>query len=1619
MSNRDSLGVGDLLPQDVIHVFAQEKQSKRGRKKRSRTFGRAFGWFKRKKRKDASNNAKNHGIVPALDLALDGHQAGHHGGHKGGQKSGKLTHQHGNSHAVPKLLDDDETPAPPQFQENVFIESSRSKYVEDLHTEALEGLKMMQEEENINGVEYRDNESTVSTVTVQTDGESGGFVTDSTIAETSSVISRQSSVSTRSSRSGLTRQASTFRPLNSGKKSEKKTRRRHRRTVAGIPRHVQKELGLDRVGWMVNQRLDEEQLFNGDTDISPVSDRPEQDAESPKESDASPQGPNVIHPLSKEKLAQMNAAHAAHRDDLALLHHLTPHSEDERRPRSLAVPWLTTASSLQQQPSSRVMTMSPQATYLSKIIPNAVLPPSIDVVEISRNRSRSSVRTVSKSSLLVSSPSPSRASSRASSSRTTSSNITSASRYNGLNQSDSSCWNSSDSSETLVSDSSTISSSSTPRQKTSQNVDTSTKDNKVNGSSSNGTFNTKVIIKGEQKDGQFVRSLSVMKSKRAPPPPSRTYSLHSKMKRRSRDLAEVIIEPGVVSNEKENHKPGSSPLPSKSVDSPGYHGDTSSLDDSTGSTSFTFKKSQLQAPKDASPDRTAVSEEKRAQPTGLLSPSSGYSSQDPTSPQEPPSTSPKPKKGFFTKLQKLFSGSNSSALASSRPTPKGVAEKPNSTLEPKHDTVSVSPSVQTLRELFNIPPPPKVHAPPPPPPEVWAHNKRTFELLLGPPAPDNTYAIIKKNPKDRRQQRQSPSVSRESSVKSFVVERKYKNPAVTVELIKESLEAKKVQESGILNAEINKEKIERLSLNGDLKGNGKEEKVRVCDMLNGMLVKTVEKREERLVVTREEQSQKTSEATEGMTNSGTLNTISLIKISSSSSSPLLVDVPLQPTARQSTETSASGQVVSPESSWPPPPPPMAQVSISGTDGLDFPLPPPPFFGEEGLFSPVQVTNVPGSGGSLSTGTVLIRRDVKGEPIKGKAAAELQKVVHPSPDIPPPPPYSAPSPPTTENETGSLTPKEPSVSVSSVKYDALPPAVEVSTLSLKDLTQEISQSTQQEAPLSIPPPLPVPTQLPPSEQEMDPPEKNIPAKPETKDIQSSILIPHQSIPPPPPIEPLLKPSTDDSGSDEVPILPPSEFRNASSLNETEELSPTQPINIPLPPPLPAQVPASSNHKSAPLSIENQHQATACASDVRSEQSTAITPSLLKMVKLRSVDNSPEPPEAQEQASSKGVHEEPPSIITSTVLQMVKLRSVNNSPEPTEVTTAVTEEATPSFLQKVKLRSINNSPEPAHAAKDASEDSISDSTPSPLQTVKLRSINNSPEPTQDAVGLKEEATPSFLQKVKLRSINNSPEPAEATKDASEESMSNPKPSSLQTIELQSQSSTEPLEAQEQPKPEAPMNQQFPEKELPTSSSSSEAPQKPIRKSLIMTTSPPATIASQPTLTQSQSVVVPPTSLPTVVSPMKKSPTTTTSSGSINLQEAIRLRTAARSKQGPASRLSPLSPQDYLKSPTSTASFIFSKSNKKVVVETKQRQEEKENMQNNVDDATMTKVTREAESKMGGKMPPPVAKKPKAKGKEAETGDAVEQTAGQEPQQDGLKDATEEVNGTAGTVQCETSA
>ncbi|XP_054470481.1 uncharacterized protein KIAA1522 homolog isoform X2 [Anoplopoma fimbria] len=1554
MSNRDSLGFGDLLPQDVVDIFAQEKHSKRGRKKRSRSLGRALGWLKGKKRKDLDAKGQGLGLGPALDLALDGHPAGH----KGGQKSGRQAH----SQAVPKRDDDDKTQATPLFQENVFIEASRPKYLENLHSEALEGLKMMQQEETNNGVEFQDNESTISTMTDHTDGEGGGFMTDSTIADTSSVVSVKSSASTRSSRSGLTRQESTFRPLNSGKKSEKtKTRRRHRKTVGGIPQHVQRELGLDRVGWSVTQRLDEEHPYDGETDDSSTTDGPKQAAESQKGASAILQN----HPLNKEQLKQLGD-HSGHRDDLALLYRLGPNFSGEQRPRSLAVPWMTTANSLHHEAPSPVITTSPQAAYMSKIIPNAVLPPSIEVLEISRGRSRNSVRTVSKSSLILSSPSPSRASSRASSSRTTSSrssNITSASRQYPMNVSDSSCWSNSESSETLVSDSSTISRSSTPRQMRSQDGDASAREDQISvhssiSKASKHTSNGK-LIKGEgvKKDGPFVRSLSIMKPKKAPPPPSRSYSLHSKMKRRSRDLAELRVNsressvhnPSASGEENEKNKSGYSPAPSRTIDSPGYNADTSSLDDSTGSASFSPYRSQLQAlkaeeaamvedmvSKNASQEKQKVLQENK--PSIIISPSSGYSSQDGVSSQ----VSKQPhKRGILAKLQRFFPGSTPAASTAS-PLLQHEHLKPDTTV----DTASASPSVRALRELFNIPPPPKVHAPPPPPPEVWCHSKRSFELLLGPPAPDNLYAIIKKNPKDRRQQRQSPSASTDSSVKSLVIERKHKNPAVTAESINRSLqmlETKKVQESGILSAEVHKENDRLAEQIIDLKGNSKVtekvEKVRASDIINGMLVKAVEKREGRLEAVKEEEEAKKI-ATQ--TYVDTLPAILLARILPSPSPPLVHHPP-----QQTAVASDTSVVVSNESSWPLPPPPLAQAGLNGRDEIDLPLPPPPMFGEAVLVLPVDVLperSIPGGDSSSSTTSVI-------SVVEPQNPSPSQGIAPPTLNIPPPPTYTAPPPP-----VKAVSPP------TSKKVSPPPPAKQVSPPPPpKELTplpplKEVSPPPPPPKEVTPPPPPKKVTPLPPLKEvsPVRPKESSAPVvqevpPPLVKDVSVTVVAvvspsPVKEISPPLVIKFSPQPPTDVSTISVEEVSFPTTQENAcQSSEEVSKLTPPQ--SIPPPPPLPSQTKSEQE-------IDLPQESIPFESSGPDSSYSILTPP----------QSIPPPPPVQPL-----LH---PQVVTQ------------NTDGPT------TQESPPLPHSEVSIpSSAENSPSPEKTHEPASSPPV-----------------NVPLPVQGPTSIKDLPSPTSTE-------NKAPElPSDPVVQEEPDPILTPSPNS----------NPETPEAQEQPEVEVTMRKQQPSNPVQTSSTSGEAPQKPIRKSLIIITStspppdsppptsPPATVTTQPALPKSKSLLVLPASSSTAVSPTKKSPPAMTASPSMNLQEAIRLRTAARSKASPPSRLSlnsPTSPVDLHKSPSSTASFIFSKSNKKVVIETKPALEIMATAEKKLEVSSVTK---------GVKVPPPVAKKPKSKGKEIETSEETEQTAEQEALQESIMDAAEKTIETAGTVE-----
>ncbi|KAK0153020.1 hypothetical protein N1851_005319 [Merluccius polli] len=1349
--------------------------------------------------------------------------------------------------AVAKQGEEDKTPAPPLIQENIFIETSRPKYVEDLHNEAQEGLKLLQQEETSNGVEYRDDESSISTVTTQQEEDGQGFLSDSTIADTSSIVSSQSTVSSRSSRSGITRQGSTFRPLNSGKKPEKaKNRRRHRRTVMGIPQHVQRELGLDRMDWKSNQVLDEEldEIMNSEATVVSLN-----DAEIPRA-------------LAKSQTLQTSNSHPSHRDDLALLHRSG--FEMSQRPRSLAVPWMTTANSAQQGPPSPVMSMNPHAAYMSKIIPNAVMPPSVEVLEIQRGRSRNSLKTVSKSSLLLASPSGSRASSRASSCRAPSyrasssraSTLSSASQHKAHYQSDSSGWSRSESSETLVSDSSTISSSTTPQQKSSADERSATRNSspmvdkvRIHSSVSKAS---KATSNGKT-EGSFTRSLSVMKSKRAPPPPSRSYSLHNRMKRRSRDLSEIkgsskesSPQSSVCSGKKiVKSKPGEMkdavlpPMSAGVADSPGYSADTSSLDDSTGSVSVSPLKSQPQAPEkaDTLKNDTAKKEEPTAKDTTselqpqqenalkkTASPSSGYSSQagTPTQPsKQPHSSSPKHKRSFFFKLQSLFPGS--SQATSPVPHPEVPESKnPTQVSDPqpssKVETGNASPSVRVLRELFNIPPPPKVHAPPPPPPEVWAHNKRTFELLLGPPAPDDTYAAVKKNPKDKRPQRPSPSVS----VKSGLTESEKKSQIISAEMINgvlSSMVLKKVKESG----QSQKENKERLTydencekVKGKSKVTEKEELLSGSVLVNGMFVEVIEQVHERLAATQEE--------------TGT----SVFVAPSSSLPPPAHRVPLPPTTETppadppgvpsvpTTRPAVSSPV---ESLWPPPPPPIDQATetlLIRQDVMDFPLPPPPLLSEELLVipdsvppvevrldtsvSPVAIvqgspnrqiesaTSIPTSVVSaearkitpeiapLKSKVVII--GPKPNPPRNKFIPSMPQGFPPPPQsIPPPPPFSAPRLPVN-------LPANPLLS-----QGFLPPLVE-----------EVSTSPEH---LVCPPQGPPQKDLLPSALKLSPP-KSIPPPPETKAIVSAT----ESVPPPPASvsEILLTPEKTapctDKSHQAVPDLPsPTPVLNLiptpleappMATEHAPEPVVTQSLPSPLPAPTPILTLITKPQEAPPMATEHAPEPVVTHSLPSPPPPQAPTNS--------SQQHCIETKENQSKEQNATVGEVSPSIVTTIIQQSVKLQSVNKRPEPIKAQDLVQPDVVIEAQQPISQGALESqtvvpkqAPSQPMIISKAQElvqadvviEAQSSSSPPPLQTPTDSShknceetpVNQSKEQNATVDEVATSVVTAVIQpSVKLQPVNNSPEPNNAQQlvqtDVVIEAQSLPSPPPLQT-------------------------------------------------------------------------------------------------------------------------------------------------------------------------------------------------------------------------------------------------
>uniref|UniRef100_A0A3B3VXM4 NHS like 3 n=1 Tax=Poecilia latipinna TaxID=48699 RepID=A0A3B3VXM4_9TELE len=565
------------------------------------------------------------------------------------------------------------------YQENVFIEASRPQFLEDLHTEAQEGLKILQQEGmTLKGIINKTTDvkhvikSAVLRLTsvvdlFRTEDKNGvNFADDESI-----IVSR-----------------STFKPLNPVKRFDRSRKRNRRTTIMGIPNQVQKELGTF---------------------------------------------PSIF--LMKLKTIILLGCKAL-------------------------------------------------ATYLSTIIPNAVLPASVEVIEIDRSSSRTRGSSVNHGNGASVSPLLSRRSD-GDGSQTNSSNYDSALMPRSASGSN---WSESQSSKTIISDSSVSSSNrggfnvqESQTQESSSGQDLTSFCSPVN--ANNGLNKTEVntteaesghgatqsLTAGDQAKNKrnCIHSLSVTKTKQPPAPPRRTNSLHGK-KVKSETMTVVELEDPRNSGEVKSSSENTVAKDEVKLVATNANLSPEPLSNSTGPSS-TNSSSTLLTPLQDSPNQaeeaTASQQEsdpsspQKTAPDGgkferTLSPSSGYSSQSGTptlSPKEISPNSPDKLKKKPIKPERSASRASSSAASPSSSLTSlssGTSEPANAdvttcstTLSPQDSspTNEVTPSrkLSSLRadvqELFNIPTPPKVKAPRPPPPETWAHSRRTVELLCGAP----------------------------------------------------------------------------------------------------------------------------------------------------------------------------------------------------------------------------------------------------------------------------------------------------------------------------------------------------------------------------------------------------------------------------------------------------------------------------------------------------------------------------------------------------------------------------------------------------------------------------------------------------------------------------------------------------------------------------------------------------------------------------------------------------------------------------------------------------------------------------------------------------------------------
>ncbi|XP_019367866.1 PREDICTED: uncharacterized protein KIAA1522 homolog isoform X1 [Gavialis gangeticus] len=346
--------------------------------------------------------------------------------------------------------------------DNVFFPSSRPPHLEELHNQAQAGLKSLQHQEKqkqTKGTWDHGDTNSIQSSHMSMDDDELSFC-----SQTQSCMTDSASEDALSVRSEMIqRKGSTFRPHDSFPKSSEKAgkRRKERRTtVLGIPHHVQKELGL-RNGHEPKVRPSSIAPRDGLGQVgrgsSPLGTAPQilvnggeairiPTVDGKLQERPAPEGGAHVSLRALEE-AEAEAALQKHiermyYDDTLLGRKTAAKLSPMVRPKSLAVPGMTTHAGSPEL-LRPVMSISPQGTYLSKIIPNAILPPMVDVVALTRT----SVRTLSRCSL-ASSPASVRSLTRFSESSCRSREPSSSSDN----------WSHSQSTETIVSNSSTISS---------------------------------------------------------------------------------------------------------------------------------------------------------------------------------------------------------------------------------------------------------------------------------------------------------------------------------------------------------------------------------------------------------------------------------------------------------------------------------------------------------------------------------------------------------------------------------------------------------------------------------------------------------------------------------------------------------------------------------------------------------------------------------------------------------------------------------------------------------------------------------------------------------------------------------------------------------------------------------------------------------------------------------------------------------------------------------------------------------------------------------------------------------------------------------------------------------